>query len=89
MRITPDLELNVAEVAQDPQIGLQGAALLLLCYDLANEDRVIFASRRELLAEFRRQWIELISRVMEIEIRLSGPPGQRMVEPGKAKGAVA
>jgi hypothetical protein len=70
MRITPELELNVAEAVKDPQIGLQGAALLLLCYDLSNEDRIIFASEEELLREFQRQSMELISRVAEIETRM-------------------
>lgn len=70
MKITPDLELNVSEAVKDPNIGLQGAAVLLLCYDLADEDRTILASQAELYQLFNTQSMELIARVIEIGTRL-------------------
>ena len=70
MKITPDLELNVSEAVKDPNIGLQGAAVLLLCYDLADEDRVIPASHAQLYQLYNTQSMELIARVIEIGTRL-------------------
>lgn len=74
MIITPDLELNVAEVLpSDPVEGASRAVLLLLCYELADDDRLIPYDESQIQQMATERWDELLARSFEMARRLEAP----------------
>jgi len=72
MTITRDVEERVVAALNHKDLGLQGAAFLLLCCDLADKNGLVEATEEDLGREYGRQSFELIARVIEIETRMKG-----------------
>jgi hypothetical protein len=70
MTITRAVEERVLEALHHKELGLQGAAFLLLCCGLADRNGLVEATEEDLGREYGRQSFELIARVIEIETRL-------------------
>jgi len=70
MTITRDVEERVLEALHHKELGVHGAAFLLLCCDLADKNGLVEATEEDLGREYGRQSCELIARVIEIEMRL-------------------
>jgi hypothetical protein len=74
MEITPDLECNVVEMLRsDPIEGPGSAVLLLLCYDLADENRIVPYDEHQITQMATQRWAELLARSLEMAHRLEAP----------------
>lgn len=74
MTITPDMELNVVEeLRSDPIEGPGRAVLLLLCYELADNDRIIRYDENQITQLATQRWPELLARSLEMAHRLEAP----------------